>query len=242
MSEYAFKINEQDSERIVECMKRIADVMGKQEMAAENIESWEGLEQNGKEICTMEIAEMFGWPHIKVFNMISKYIAVNAQPKEKKAFRFEERVYRQGTRRHTVCYLTAVGCRIFLDKICAGEIRKSKKFVEGAEKLRRAMEGERRSEQYGILMNGRSRTECKKIKELFDRFIAGPALENREIAELSEKYSVFHTAMKEVDLNAKENNKIEGAVYDVAIEAEMQGFIYGFKLYEELLKRSLAVV
>lgn len=245
MSEYTFKINEKDSERIVECMKRIADVMAKHDIVSvttESVDVEKNFMQDGKEICTMEIAEMFGWQHVKVFNMISKYIAVNAEAKEKKEFRFEERVYKQGIRKHAVCYLTTAGCHIFLDKICAGEIRKSKKFVEGAEKLRRAMEGEGRSEQYGILMNGRSRTECQKIKELFDRFIAGPALENREIAELSEKYRVFHTAMKEVALNAKENNKIEGAVYDVAIEAEMQGFIYGFKLYEELLKRSLAVV
>lgn len=39
-------------------------------------------------ICTMDIAEMFGWAHTKVFNMVSKYVTVNAEEQEKKEFHF----------------------------------------------------------------------------------------------------------------------------------------------------------
>ena len=88
-------------------------------------------------------------------------------------------------------------------------------------------------------MNGRSRTECQKIMDLFNRFITGPGIEKREIAELTEKYRQFHDVLKNINIKARESNQIEVAVYGVAIEAEMQGFIYGFKLYEELMNRSV---
>ena len=48
-----------------------------------------------------------------------------------------------------------------------------------------------------FLMDGRSRAECEKIKEIFDRFITGPGLEKREIAELTQKYKEFHDVMKD---------------------------------------------
>lgn len=228
MSENIFKISERDTQQVAECIKDIAVALqatGKQDKS-----------EGG--ICTMDIAEMFGWAHTKVFNMVSKYVTVNAEEQEKKEFHFAERIYKQGVRKHAVCYLTEKGGQIFLDKICAGENRKSQQFIKGAEKLKQALS----TEQKSFLMDGRSRTECEKIKELFDRFITGPALENREIAELTEKYQIFHDVMGEVQMKVKETNKIEGAVYGVAIEAELQGFIYGFKLYEELLNRQLAVV
>lgn len=228
MSESVFKINEKEAQKVVECMNNITLALQADKATSDNVS-----------ICTMEVAEMFGWTHTKVFNLITRYVTVNAGNQEKKEFRFEERVYKQGVRKHAVCYLTENGCQIFLDKICAGESRKSKRFIEGAEKLKAAITlgG---TEQHSILMDGRSRSECQKIKELFDRFITGPALENREIAELTEKYQLFHDVMSEMQMKAKECNRIEGAVYGVAIEAEMQGFIYGFKLYEELLNRQLA--
>ena len=47
--------------------------------------------------------------------------------------------------------------------------------------------------------------------------------------------------MKNAQMQARQSNAIEEAVYGVAIEAEMQGFIYGFKLYEELVNRQLVV-
>lgn len=39
---------------------------------------------------------------------------------------------------------------------------------------------------------------------------------------------------------AKGKRKVEDSVMGVAIEAEMQGFIYGFKVFEILLNRELA--
>lgn len=47
--------------------------------------------------------------------------------------------------------------------------------------------------------------------------------------------------MKATQLRAKESNELEDALYGVAIEAEMQGFIYGFKMFDALLNRQLEV-
>lgn len=75
---------------------------------------------------------------------------------------------------------------------------------------------------------------------MFNRFITGPAVEGREIAELTEKYQKFYEVMKSTQLKAQESNRLEDALYSVAIEAEMQGFIYGFKMFDALLNKQLA--
>ena len=41
--------------------------------------------------------------------------------------------------------------------------------------------------------------------------------------------------------DAAVKRKVEDSVMGVAIEAEMQGFIYGFKVFEVLLNRELHV-
>lgn len=41
--------------------------------------------------------------------------------------------------------------------------------------------------------------------------------------------------------DAEAKRKVEDSVMGVAIEAEMQGFIYGFKVFEVLLNRELSV-
>lgn len=94
--------------------------------------------------------------------------------------------------------------------------------------------------QENILMKGRSRTECSYIKNLFDQFIEGPAIENREIEELGAKYEEFYKAMGGLNDDVAAKRKVEDSVMGVAIEAEMQGFIYGFKVFEILLNRELA--
>ncbi len=88
-------------------------------------------------------------------------------------------------------------------------------------------------------MNGRSRTECEYIKNLFDKFVTGPAIENREIEELSRKYKEFYEVLRSAGMATAENNRLEDAVMGIAVEAEMQGFIYGFKVFEVLLNKSL---
>lgn len=97
------------------------------------------------------------------------------------------------------------------------------------------------SKESEFLLEGKPRSEYQEYCEMFDQFITGPAIEGREIAELTEKYEKFHEVMKATQLKARENNEIEAAVYGIAIEAEMQGFIYGFKMFNALMNKRLKV-
>lgn len=91
----------------------------------------------------------------------------------------------------------------------------------------------------GFLLEGKPRSEYEGYCNIFNQFIAGPAVEGREITELTEKYQRFYKVMKSTQLKAQESNELEDALYGVAIEAEMQGFIYGFKLFDALLSKQL---
>lgn len=92
----------------------------------------------------------------------------------------------------------------------------------------------------GFLLEGKPRSEYETYRNMFDQFITGPGVEGREVTELTEKYQRFYEVMKATQLKARESNALEVALFDVAIEAECQGFIYGFKLFDELLNRQLA--
>ncbi len=232
-----FEIKENDVQKIIKCMESVADSL--------RISETTPAKRNDEEcnISSMEISQMFKCQHIKVFNMITKFITTEATEDEKGEFRFAKRTYNR-KRVHEICYLSERGCSIYLNRICSAEFRKSKRFTEGLEKLENEIKSRFRKEPVqssGFLMDGRSRAECRRIKEIFDRFITGPGLEKREIAELTQRYQEFYEIMKNAQMQARQSNAIEEAVYGVAIEAEMQGFIYGFKLYEELVNRQLVV-
>lgn len=234
-----YEIKENDVQEIIRCMESVADSLRVAEVKT-------SAQQSSKEgnISSMEIAQMFKYQHIKVFNMITKFVTTEATEDEKGEFVFAKRIYRQN-RVHEICYLSERGCSLYLNKVCSEVSKKSKQFTEGMARLENEIKSRFRREpiQSGsFLMDGRSRAECGKIKEIFDRFITGPGLEKREIAELTQRYQEFYKVMKNAQMQARQSNAIEEAVYGVAIEAEMQGFIYGFKLYEELVNRQLAAV
>lgn len=86
----------------------------------------------------------------------------------------------------------------------------------------------------GFLLEGKPRSEYEKYCNMFNQFITGPAAEGREIIELTEKYQKFYEVMKSTKIRVQESNKLEVALYGVAINAEMQGFIYGFKMFGAL--------
>lgn len=143
---------------------------------------------------------------------------------------------------HPIWNLTENGCRLYIEKMCIEE-RRSKAFVAGLEKFQKEIDKRfhGKEETEDILMYGRSRTECEYIKDLFDKFVTGPAIEGREIEELRQKYEEFYHVLRSVGASAEGENNLEDAMMGVAVEAEMQGFIYGFKVFEVLLNKSLVV-
>lgn len=201
----------------------------------------EGTTQPTDPLTSWDIAKIFQSTHTRIFNRISRFYNAEASEDERQEFEIAYRPYGR-QRRHPIWKLSEKGCQIYIEKICAEE-KRSKVFVEGLKKFNELVAQHFRGvkTQESILMQGRSRTECSYIKNLFDQFIEGPAMENREIEELGEKYKEFYKVMGRLNDDAAVKRKVEDSVMGVAIEAEMQGFIYGFKVFEVLLNRELHV-
>lgn len=229
MNELGMNISPEETQKIRETIQKIAHGPELEPpVKPEPITSW-------------EMAKIFSVPHIRIFNRIAKFISVEASEEEKKEFASAQRIYNRN-RQHPIWNLTEKGCQLYIDRMCIEE-KRSKAFVDGLEKFKAEMERRfhgKTSEHGIVLMEGRSRAECGYIKTLFDKFVTGPAIENREIKELADKYKEFYSCLKKSHTTPAENNDLEGAVMGVAIEAEMQGFIYGFKVFETLLNRTLA--
>lgn len=231
MNEIMLNISPEEAGKVAEIIRRIASGTVEQ---AEKV--------NPEPITSWEMAEIFDCTHIRIFNRISRFVTAEATDQEKKEFEVAQREYRYG-RKHPIWKLSEAGCRLYIDRICAEE-RRSKAFVVGLEKFKAEIEHRFHRKpldsQKTILMEGRSRTECGYIKDLFDKFVTGPAIENREIEELSLKYKEFYRVMENAISSSAEKNRLEDVAMGVAVEAEMQGFIYGFKVFEVLANRALA--
>lgn len=250
MSEIALKVNREDAEKIAECIKNIAGGISAGEIAEIVLRSPEKKSEpaeteNQPTINSREIAEIFHNAHSVIYKKISKYICGYASEEEKTEFRKASFTIPQG-QTYPMYELTKKGCELFLTNVQTWKNYKS--IAMGVDKMRRVMQtrfgpAQRQPEQTknSFLLEGRPREEYENICRMFNDFITGPGVEGREIAELTQKYEQFYKVMKAAQTNTKDNQEIEQAVFDVAIEAEMQGFIYGFKLFDAMMSKSLAV-
>ena len=196
----------------------------------------------GKTISSVEIAKMFSSPHAKVFHRIAKYVGSYASAEDKGEFCLT--TFRNVQEKEFPMWeLTERGCRIYIDSM--SEKTRYTNIAEGVGRLEEEMGrrfGRDSPEVEGeFLLENARKEDYEKIRDIFNMFITGPAAEGREIPELTEGYQGFYSALDDVGVNSREHNKISTAVYRVAIEAEMQGFIYGFKLFDKLLSRSLVM-
>lgn len=233
MSEIVLNISQEEAGKVAEIIQKIASGTAEQKeiVDPEPITSW-------------EMADIFKTSHTRIYNQIERFVTAKATEEEKKCFEVANRTYRRGLE-HPIWKLSEKGCELYIEKISKEE-KRSKTFVEGLNRFEEEVgirfHGKPRNEKKQILMEGRSRSECGYIKELFDRFVTGPAIENREIEELGEKYKEFYQVMGNVVKSESEKSRLEDAVMGVAVEAEMQGFIYGFKVFEVLASRAIATV
>lgn len=227
--ELMLNITPEETNKIAEIIRKIAT--GGEEHPQEKPEP----------ISSWEMSKIFQCQHMRIFNQISRFLGVEATEEEKKEFTSAKRPFNGGRQTHPIWLLTEKGCQLYIDRMCQEE-RRSKAVIQGLEnfkkEIRKRFHEEKEPEEM-ILMNGRSRTECGYIKNLFDKFVTGPAIENREIEELSQKYKEFYRVLRNAGMATSENSQLEDAMMGVAMEAEMQGFIYGFKVFEVLLNKSL---
>lgn len=90
-----YEIKESDVQEIIKCMEGVAVNL----RAAEDKKQKE--QDKEENISSMEIAQMFKYQHIKVFNMITKFITTEATESEKAEFQFAKRTYNRN-RSHEV--------------------------------------------------------------------------------------------------------------------------------------------
>ena len=126
--------------------------------------------------------------------------------------------------------LTEKACKLYLTRMKRDRCYGKKKT--GIEK----MEKELRCRVSGQKLVEDAENGYKDVRELFNQFITGPKGENREIPELTQAYERLRAVMEAQVPGAKADTAITSAIYDVAIESEMQGFIYGFQLFGAVLQ------
>jgi hypothetical protein len=243
MSEIAYKVNAEEVEKLIEYLNKIAGGIGEGQLA-EIVLRQPKKKPAGKLMTSRRIAEIFKQNHATVYNRIAKFLQTEATEQEKEEFVMSSFLNKKD-RKYPMYELTRKGCKIYCRLM--ENVQRYTHISDGIEKFKREVKMFFDSEmavkevENTFLLKGHSKTEYEDLCTLFDRFITGPAEENREIAELTERYERFYGTMEKLKLNKRDGSELEDSVLGVAIEAEMQGFIYGFKLFDTMLKRGLAI-
>lgn len=254
-------IKQADAENIASCIKNIvggvsaSDIVEIVLKAPETEKTAEGKAKEQKKpavtITSREVADLLGRTHTSVVKQIAKFLCETQKDGEESGFILTSFMCSHKNQRSYPMYeMTEKACKEYRNLVVEyGSGIKS--VTKGIERLDRAMLERFHPDVKPVigldidsrfLLEGKPRSEYEGYCNIFNQFIAGPAVEGREIAELTEKYRKFYEVMKATQLAAKESNQLEDALYGVAIEAEMQGFIYGFKLFDTLLNKQLAIV
>lgn len=198
-------------------------------MAAVDVSSEPDADRTDTVMNSREIATLFQEYHSVTYRKIAQLIT-ELSPDDIGEFKMSsfQNVKRQ---EYPMWELTERGCRLYLDKVesnrCYGKIR------DGVSKMRDLLEKRKNAESCET--NEKSGND---IKELFNQFISSGKGDEREIPELTEAYRNFNKVLDAHIMSARAETAITAAVYDIAIESEMQGFIYGFQLFGAIMKNS----
>ncbi len=196
-------------------------------MAAVDVSSEPDADRTDAVMNSREIATLFQEYHSVTYRKIAQLIT-ELSPDDIGEFKMSsfQNVKRQ---EYPMWELTERGCRLYLDKVesnrCYGKIR------DGVSKMRDLLEKRKNAESCET--NEKSGND---IKELFNQFISSRKGDEREIPELTEAYRNFNKVLDAHIMSARAETAITAAVYDIAIESEMQGFIYGFQLFGAIMK------
>lgn len=255
MSGVRLNIGSDDAEKIAACIKGIAGNVSASDIVeivlkAPEVREQKRQEKPGVTMTSREVADVLGRPHSAVFKQIAKFLcSEETDGKERGYFLTSFECSHKNKKSYPMYEMTESACREYREMV-AGYGSEIKSVAEGIRRFDQAIQEHfhpekkatvRSEADSGFLLEGKPRSEYGGYCDMFNRFITGPAAEGREIAELTEKYRIFYEAIKSTQLKAWESNKLEDALYGVAIEAEMQGFIYGFKMFDALLNKQLAM-
>lgn len=215
------------SEQIVELMEDVKKIIS--QMAVVDVcEEEKKPVEVGKTIMTSrEVADMFQEYHSVTYRRIAQFI-VELEPMEQTEFKMAQ--FKARHQEYPMWELTEKACKLYLTRMKRDRCYGKKKT--GIEK----MEKELRCRVSGQKLVEDAESGYKDVRELFNQFITGPKGENREIPELTQAYERLRAVMEAQVPGTKADTAITSAVYDVAIESEMQGFIYGFQLFGVVLQ------
>lgn len=249
-----------DAEKLAACIKNIAGNISADDILEivlrtpiinkpENEAKKEKTPKSAVTMTSREVADILGRPHTTVVKQIAKFLCESKRDGEKSGFVLTSFVCSHRNKKSYPMYeMTENACKEY--KNLVADYGDGIKSVSAAIKRFEYAMTERFHPEVktktavkidsNFLLEGKPRNEYEEYCNIFDRFVTGPAAEGREIVELTDKYKNFYDVMKATQLKASESNKLEDALYGVAIEAEMQGFIYGFKMFDALLNKQLA--
>ena len=246
------KIGQGDAEKIAACIKNIAGTVSANDIVEIVLKApvvEKTVEKPGVTMTSREVADILGRPHTSVVKQIAKFLCSEKKEDKASGFILTSFVCSHKNRKSYPMYeMTEGACKEYRNLV-AGYGKGIQSVADGIKRLDQAIRerfhpGVKVSSGLqmgnGFLLEGKPRSEYEEYCNMFNQFITGPAVEGREIAELTERYQQFYEVMKAVPLKARESNELENALYGVAIEAEMQGFIYGFKMFDALLSKQLA--
>lgn len=245
------KIGQGDAEKIAACIKNIAGTVSANDIVeiVLKVPEKEATEKLGITMTSREVADVLGRPHTSVVKQIAKFLCSEKKDGKASGFILTSFVCSHKNRKSYPMYeMTEIACKEYRNLV-AGYGKEIQSVGDGIKRFDQAIRERFHPEVKmssglavgsGFLLEGKPKSEYEEYCNMFNQFITGPAVEGREIAELTEKYQQFYEVMKAVPLKAKESNELEIALFGVAIEAEMQGFIYGFKMLDALLNKQLA--
>ena len=252
MNEVKLNLGTEDAKKVVSCIKGITGSVSADDIVeiiirASEAEEGEIHKRPGITMSSKEVAEIFARQHTVIFKQISSFLCSKATDSQKKEFRLTSFSIPQG-QTYPMYELTETACNLYYDLVKGHANFKT--ISAGLERYKKAIQERfhpaKKLSQFPVgligndfLLEGRPKKEYEAYCDVFNQFIAGPACEGREISELTEKYKAFYKVMEDFQLTARDSNRMETAMYGVAIEAEMQGFIYGFKLFDAILNTKL---
>ncbi len=250
MKGLTLNLGEASTEKIVDCIKDIAENVSARDIVEivlkPSMPEPRISKNKPKTVMTSkEIAEILGKSHSIIFNKIAKFLCSEADSTQAKEFRLSSFKIPQGTE-YPMYELSEKACNYYYEWV--GKRNNYKSVADSMERLKKAIskrfhpDNQRTksiSESSQFLLKGEARADYGKICEMFDDFITGPGMEGREIKELTESYEQFYNAMQIVGLDIQDRKRLESALAGVAIESEMQGFVYGFRLFAEMMIRQV---
>ena len=249
MNNVNVKLTEEEAERVAHCMESIAEGVSAEDVIEIVLKS-RSKKVSGETMTTKELAKAGRRQHATEFKRITKFLCTDATPREKDQFELDSFTIQHGGRSYPMYRMTEEGCYIYCDllndkmnyKTVAEAVEKMKAAIQEkfhADEIQAAM---KEMEDRDFFFERKPREVYGDYSKIYEMFIDHSIEHGREIAELTDSYDSYVNKVQNTDLPTPKINGLMFALYDVAMDAEKQGFIYGLRTAEMLLAKRFQAV